>query len=104
MKPNISLKTDLGFKEALSIVVGRIIGSGIFRTPGPIMIAIAGLEINKNYQISEVMTVEVSLGFFFAAWIIGGISTLFSAFCYAELVSLMPKSGGPLCLLKGCLS
>ena len=46
-----NFKRDLGFKESLAIVVGRIIGSGIFRTPGPIMIAAAGLEINKNYQL-----------------------------------------------------
>lgn len=93
-------KRELGFKEALSIVVGRIIGSGIFRTPGPIMIAAAGLEINKDYQLHEIAMGEVSIGFFFAAWVIGGLSTLLSAFCYAELVSFMPRSGGPYAYLK----
>ncbi len=31
------LRRGLGFLETVSIVIGRIIGSGIFRTPGPIM-------------------------------------------------------------------
>jgi len=76
------LDRRLGLTEALSIVFGRIIGSGIFRTPGPIML----------------LTASVSL--FYGVWIFGGIITLLGAFCYAELVSMMPKSGGPYAYLK----
>ena len=91
---------NLGFKETLAIVVGRIIGSGIFRTPGPIMIAVAGLEINRNYTFSEIPTAQITVGFFFIAWILGGISSMLSAFCYAELVAMFPSSGGPYVYLK----
>lgn len=76
------LKRDLGVVESFSIVIGRIIGSGIFRTPQPIMLAVASVSL------------------FYGVWIMGGITTLLGAFCYAELVSMMPKSGGPYTFLK----
>ena len=76
------LNRSLGLLEAFSIVIGRIIGSGIFRTPGPIMLAVASVSL------------------FYGVWVIGGIATLLGAFCYAELVSMMPKSGGPYAYLK----
>ncbi len=76
------LKRDLGLLESFSIVIGRIIGSGIFRTPQPIMLAVASVSL------------------FYGVWIIGGIATLLGAFCYAELVAMMPKSGGPYAYLK----
>ncbi len=76
------LDRKLGVTEAFSIVIGRIIGSGIFRTPGPIMLLVA------------------SVSMFYGVWIVGGIATLLGAFCYAELVAMMPKSGGPYAYLK----
>lgn len=79
---NRHLERKLGLPETLSIVVNRIIGSGIFRTPAPIML-IAG-----------------SAGIFFQVWILGGVATILGALCYAELVAMMPKSGGPYVFLK----
>lgn len=76
------LKRELGLSEALSIVINRIIGSGIFRTPMPIMMLVASISL------------------FYGVWIVGGIATLLGAFCYAELVAMMPKSGGPYAYLK----
>jgi APA family basic amino acid/polyamine antiporter len=76
------LKRDLGLLESFSIVISRIIGSGIFRTPQPIMLAVASVSL------------------FYGVWILGGIATLLGAFCYAELVAMMPKSGGPYAYLK----
>jgi amino acid transporter len=75
-------KRDLGLPEAISIVIGRIIGSGIFRTPGPIMALVASTSL------------------FGLVWVLGGIVTIFGAVCYAELVAMMPKSGGPYVYLK----
>jgi basic amino acid/polyamine antiporter, APA family len=75
-------KRDLGLFESISIVVGRIIGSGIFRTPGPIMALVSCTSL------------------FALVWIIGGIVTVFHAVCYAELVAMMPRSGGPYVYLK----
>ena len=75
-------KRDLGLIESISIVIGRIIGSGIFRTPAPIMVLVG------------------STALFGIVWIIGAVVTIFGAVCYAELVAMMPKSGGPYVYLK----
>ncbi|MFD2163451.1 APC family permease [Paradesertivirga mongoliensis] len=76
------LERKLGLTETLSIVVNRIIGSGIFRTPAPIMF------------------ITASVSMFYGVWIIGGIATILGALCYAELVAMMPRSGGPYVFLK----
>lgn len=76
------LKRDLGLTETVSIVISRIIGSGIFRTPGPIML-LAG-----------------STGVFGIVWLIAGIVTILCAAIYGELVAMMPKSGGPYVFIK----
>lgn len=76
------MERSLGLTEALSILVGRIIGSGIFRTPASIMVLVGSVSV------------------FFGAWLLGGIATLLGAFCYAEMVAMVPKSGGPYAFLK----
>jgi amino acid transporter len=76
------LERKLRLPETLSIVVNRIIGSGIFRTPAPVMF-IAG-----------------SVSIFYGVWVLGGIATILGALCYAELVAMMPRSGGPYVFLR----
>lgn len=76
------LERKLGLTETLSIVINRIIGSGIFRTPAPIMF------------------ITASVSMFYGVWILGGIATILGALCYAELVAMMPRSGGPYVFLK----
>jgi len=70
-------KRDLGLMEAVSVVISRIIGSGIFRTP------------------ASIMALVMSTSLFGVVWIVGGLVTVLGAVCYAELVAMMPKSGGP---------
>lgn len=77
-----NLTRGLGLSSAVAIVISRIIGSGIFRTPGPIM-ALVGSTL-----------------LFGSVWIIGAVITIFAAVCYAELVAMMPRSGGPYVYLK----
>jgi APA family basic amino acid/polyamine antiporter len=62
--------------------VGTIIGSGIFLVPKS-MIAQTG-----------------SVGMVFAAWIAGGLLSLFGALSYAELGAAMPEAGGEYVYLK----
>lgn len=76
------LERKLGLTETLSIVINRIIGSGIFRTPAPIMF------------------ITASVSMFYGVWVLGGIATILGALCYAELVAMMPRSGGPYIFLK----
>ena len=75
-------KKNLGLKESTSIVVSRIIGSGIFRTPAPIMALVGCTSL------------------FGLVWVLGGIITIFGAVVYAELTAMIPKSGGPYVFLK----
>ena len=66
----------LGLKEAIAIIVGIVIGAGIFKAP------------------SLVATFSGSEGWMFAAWIAGGLISLVGALCYAELATAYPNAGG----------
>ncbi len=70
------LKRDLGIWAALAIVVGTVIGSGIFRVP--------------QAMILNVGTVRLV----FLVWIAGGALSLAGALTYAELAAAMPGAGG----------
>jgi len=59
-------KKDLGLKESVSIVINRVIGSGIFRTPAPIMALVGCTSL---YGL---------------VWVIGGVYLKFSAHVYTE--------------------
>jgi amino acid transporter len=76
------LKRDLGLVEAVSMVISRILGSGIFRTPAPIMALVGCTSL------------------FGLVWVLGGLVTIFGAVIYAELAAMMPRSGGPYEYLK----
>lgn len=71
-----TLKKSLTFIEAFALVVGGVIGSGIFLKPGIVF----------NNAGSPVMGI--------LAWIAGGIITLASALTVAEIASSIPKTGG----------
>jgi len=66
----------LGRPEAVAMVVGNVIGSGIFFKPPQIA--------------ADVGSVPVAL----AAWILGGILCLLGASCVAELSAMFPRAGG----------
>lgn len=66
----------LDLKDAIALVVGIIIGAGIFKTPS---------LVAKFSGSAEIMI---------AAWIIGGVISVLGALCYAELASTHPNAGG----------
>ena len=70
------LKRDLRLFDATALVIGCIIGAGIFRMASP---------------ISSVLQYP---GLILAAWVLGGLISLTGALCYAELGAAFPKSGG----------
>jgi len=72
----IELKRDLGIIAALAIVIGTVIGSGIFRVP--------------QTMINNVGTVPMV----FLVWVVGGALSLAGALTYAELAAAMPGAGG----------
>src|SRR5579859_7459609 len=78
----VSLKRDLGLWSAVAIVVGTVIGSGIFIVP--------------NAMIRNVGTP----GMVFVVWVVGGLMSLSGALTYAELSAAMPGAGGEYVYLR----
>src|SRR5256885_470091 len=70
------LPRALGLRHAIAIVVGTIIGSGIFLVPKEMMQAVGSAKL------------------VYLAWIVGGILSIFGALTYAELGALKPQAGG----------
>lgn len=66
----------LGLREAVSLIVGIVIGVGIFKAPS----MVAGLAGSAEWM--------------FAAWLLGGVISLIGALCYAELATTYSHAGG----------
>ena len=66
----------LASKDALGMIVGIVVGAGIFRTPS-LVAANVGSEAS-----------------FLLLWVAGGAISLVGALCYAELTSTYPNTGG----------
>ena len=77
-----TLARRLGPFDATMIVMGGIIGAGIF--------------VNPSVVARQVHTPALVLG----AWIIGGAIALIGAFVYAELAVLRPRVGGQYAYLR----
>lgn len=67
---------QLAAAGAITIIIGIVVGAGIFRTP------------------SMVAGVTGDVGWAFVAWTLGGVISLIGALCYAELASTYPHAGG----------
>ena len=81
-----NLKRTLNLKDAVSIVAGSMIGSGIF---------IVSSDIARQTDSSILLML---------CWIIAGITTLCGALCYGELASTIPDEGGQYIYLKKIFS
>lgn len=75
----------IGLPSATAIVVGNMVGVGVFTSLG--------------YQLFGISS-GFSLVFL---WLLGGIYSLMGALCYAELASALPRSGGEYHLLSKTL-
>jgi APA family basic amino acid/polyamine antiporter len=75
-KQPLDLVRGLGASASIAIVVGTMIGTGIFLKP------------------SEMARDAGSVGIVYAAWIVGGVLSLFGALAYAELGAAIPEAGG----------
>ncbi|HEY4356124.1 MAG TPA: amino acid permease [Acidobacteriaceae bacterium] len=81
-RPSAELPRVLNAKHATAIVVGIIIGSGIFLVPREMMAAVG------------------SSATVYAVWITGGLLSLFGAMSYAEVAAMRPKVGGEYAFLR----
>ncbi|HTD23010.1 MAG TPA: amino acid permease [Terriglobales bacterium] len=70
------LLRELGVSHAVAIVVGTVIGSGIFRVPGTMMRDVGSAKV------------------VYLAWIVGGLLSFFGALTYSELGAMKPQAGG----------
>jgi len=78
----VSLRRDLGLWGAVAIVVGTVIGSGIFIVPSKMVRSVG------------------SPGMVFVVWVAGGLMSLSGALSYAELSAAMPGAGGEYVYLR----
>lgn len=72
----VKLQQRLGLFNAIGVIVGIIVGSGIFITP------------------SLVLETVGSVGGSLLVWVACGVLSTIGALCYAELGTSIPKSGG----------
>ncbi|CAN7993833.1 unnamed protein product, partial [Ixodes pacificus] len=70
------LKREVGLVSATALLIGAVIGSGIFVTP------------------STVFRKSGSIGVVLVVWSVSGVLTLIGGLCYAELGALLPAAGG----------
>ena len=66
----------LGLITTIAIIVGGVIGSGIFKKPAS--------------MATQLGSPELLIG----VWVLAGILTLFGALTNAEIASMIPKTGG----------
>lgn len=75
-KSKIELPRVLGLWDVISIVIGGVIGSGIFLVPA---------DIARGVRAPLLI---------FAVWIVGGLLSYFGALAFAEMGAAMPQAGG----------
>ncbi len=75
-KSKLNLPRILGFIDVVGILVGTVIGYGIFIVPATIAV-----KVKSPYLI-------------IAVWIVGGILSLFGVLTFSELGAAFPHAGG----------
>ncbi len=75
-QPSTTLLRALGPGMAMAVVVGNVIGSGIYMKPG-------GIARDAG-----------DFGVILTAWVVGGLICLMGSLCLAELGAMLPSAGG----------
>ncbi len=83
--PDQELVKGLGLTSATTLVMGSMIGSGVF---------IVAADIARQVD---------SPGLLIAAWLVTGFMTITAALAYGELAAMMPKAGGQYVYLREAL-
>ena len=76
------LKRNLGLNTTIALVIGGVIGSGIFMKP-----ALMGAQLGSPLLLLSV-------------WVVAGIITLFGALSNAEVAAMFPETGGQYVFFK----
>lgn len=72
----MSPRESIGLPSAVALIVGIVIGAGIFKAPT----MVADMTGDPLWM--------------FGAWLLGGVISLIGALCYAELATAYPHTGG----------
>lgn len=76
MSNSLQLNRTLGLRLAIVMVIGNIIGSGVYKKVAPM-----AAELHSS-------------GWILICWVLGGIITLFGALSNAEIASMLADTGG----------
>ena len=79
------LRRVLGMQDLVLMIIGTVIGSGIFLVPGSILRAVGN-------------SVPLAL----AVWLAGGLLSLLGALTYGELSAMKPQAGGLYVYIRDC--
>lgn len=82
-QPQPQLRKNLGLATATSIVVGCVIGAGVFFKP---------------YAIYQATDGAPGMGML--SWVLGGLVTIFGALTFAEVAVMIPRTGGMVAYLS----
>jgi basic amino acid/polyamine antiporter, APA family len=82
-----TLERTLGLRDLILLIIGTVIGSGIFIVPGAVLRQVNG-----------------SMGLAMLVWLVGGILSLLGALTYGELAAMNPKAGGIYIYIRDCFS
>ena len=80
-----TLARTLGLRDLTMLVIGGVIGSGIFLVPGAIQRQVGG-----------------SVGLAILVWAAGGLLSLVGALTYGELAAMKPEAGGLYVYIRDC--
>jgi len=87
------LKRELGLFSLVALIVGSMIGSGIFFLPGSMLAQLGQTE-------DGVIHVVGGAGPVMAAWVVGALIALCGGLMFAELGGAFPKTGGQYAFLR----
>jgi basic amino acid/polyamine antiporter, APA family len=79
------LRRILGMWDLVLLIVGTVIGSGIFLVPGAVLRAVGN-------------SVPIAL----TVWLAGGVLSLLGALTYGELSAMKPRAGGLYVYIRDC--
>jgi len=80
-----SLARTFGLRDLTLLIVGSVIGSGIFASPGAVLRDVNGVA-----------------GLALMVWLVGGVLSLLGALTYGELSAMHPKAGGLYVYIRDC--
>src|SRR3954452_2732944 len=86
MTLDTEFKRGLGLYDSTMVVVGSMIGSGIF---------IVSADMARTVG---------SAGWLLVAWLVAGLLTIVGALSYGELAAMMPRAGGQYVYLRESFS